>query len=213
MPGKGGTNKNYVGGYYNNAHDASLYKDCRETKKVKTTYPVQSIPACEPPAYEPPACEPPPCPRLPRTNSAQFGYEDTFAVDDSCFCRPPGLCTDGYTGTVPFNRIYNMQGTAITGVNPIRLEGCHTYLVDWSASVNPIDIDAGIQMDVLIDGNVVPGSGAYTDFTKSINGYVSLSGGAIITLKPGQHVLNLRYISGEKGINTRDLNIRIVQIG
>ncbi|MBU3810352.1 MAG: hypothetical protein H9893_01665 [Candidatus Niameybacter stercoravium] len=118
----------------------------------------------------------------------------------------------GITGGIPFNHTFNQTGCNISGTEPIELLGPHVYLIEWSASINPVDPDATILMRVLLDDKPVQGSENFTDFTAKVEGFADLSGGAIVKVRSGVHELRLEAITGEKGAVAINPNVRIVQI-
>lgn len=124
----------------------------------------------------------------------------------------PQLQIPGPTGGVPFNVTFESSGSSITGTNPIKILGPHTYLLQWSGSISTIDPDASVELELVLDGVPVPGSGNATDLTGMGTQFVPMNGGAILTVGPGEHGLELQYSTSDAGLRLLGVNIRAVQL-
>lgn len=196
---------------------------CKQISSNAQTYTVvtQKGVRCKPqteyprPIYEPCGCPiPPPCPCP----------TPTPPTPCPCPCPPPinqnahvgsskaTLLVGGPTGTIPIDMFFSKNGSDVCQVNPVKIKGPHTYLVEWSGAIDPIDPIAAAQIQLLLDGVPVAGSGNYTDITATTDGAVALSGGAIVTVPAGCHALELGYTTGPSGAEVANMNIRIVEL-
>lgn len=119
---------------------------------------------------------------------------------------------EGPTGTFPFDATYASNGTDISGLNPVLLAGNHTYLVEWSGAINPKDVIGTIDIQLLLDGNTVSGSGNRQSVASAYDGLVPVSGGAIINVPEGSHTLQLQYVTGQTGLSAENVNMRIIEL-
>lgn len=119
----------------------------------------------------------------------------------------------GAKGNIPLDKVFVNNGSDIYGMNPIMLKGVNTYLIEWSATVKPVDEDEAVQLNLIVDGKPVPGSENFTSATKGIVGLMPISGGTILNVPEGMHTMYLEYHTGKQGILIGYANLRIVQIG
>ncbi|MGL4736625.1 MAG: hypothetical protein ACRCW2_04130 [Cellulosilyticaceae bacterium] len=97
-------------------------------------------------------------------------------------------------------------------MNPLKLVGPHTYLVEWSGSVDPLDNPGFVEMQLLLDGSPVAGSGNIVDVGAGTIGSLPISGGAVLTIPAGCHTVELAYKTGSLGAEVSHMNLRIVEL-
>ncbi|MGL5675361.1 MAG: hypothetical protein ACRDDX_03015 [Cellulosilyticaceae bacterium] len=158
-----------------------------------STCPCPPKPPCPPPV--PPV---PPCP-CPIKGNAHVGSGATMLVG-------------GPAGTIPIDTVYSKIGPTICQINPLKVRGPYTYLIEWSGAIDPLNDPGSAKLQLLLDGTPVPGSSNSITTSPGEIGYEAISGGAIVTVPAGCHTLELAYETGTLGAEVANINIRMVQL-
>ncbi|MGL5675375.1 MAG: hypothetical protein ACRDDX_03085 [Cellulosilyticaceae bacterium] len=157
---------------------------------------------CPPRPCPPTPCPPTPCPPMP------------YPVKGSAHVGTNGatLLVGGTAGIIPIDTVFSKMGCAVCQDNPLQIRGPHTYLVEWSGAVDPLNDPGSATLQLLLDSVPVAGSANSIQTNVGADGLLAISGGAIVTVPTGCHNLELGYETGTLGAEVANINMRIVEL-